>query len=143
MLHCHHRPVHCSDLSWTPQLMAVHNIQLLPSLTIWLLHIYEEEMLFFFSLVYLFWTLLLLGKKKRKKNIMEEGLVVCCQEASRCGDSPNEAVSCSFSSPEACLSLALSLVSRVLNLSSNLSEDSVDKCRLFKRLSFFAYCSVT
>lgn len=47
----------------------------------------EEEMLFL--------ELPFAGKKK--KNIMEERLVVCCNEASRCGDSTNEAVSCSFS----------------------------------------------
>lgn len=44
----------------------------------------EEEMLF-------------LDSPLLEKNIMEERLVVCCNEASRCGDSTNEAVSCSFS----------------------------------------------
>lgn len=50
--------------------------------------------------------MLVLNSPLLEKNIMEDRLVLCCMEASRCGDSTNDEVSCSF--PEMCLSLGLS-----------------------------------
>lgn len=80
----------------TAQSERQRSVWLLPSLTSWLLHLWK-----WLRRKCYFWTPLCW------KNIMEERLVVCCNEASRCGDSTNEAVSCFFS-PEMCLSLVLS-----------------------------------
>lgn len=41
--------------------------------------------------------MLVLNSPLLEKNIMEDRLVLCCMEASRCGDSTNDEVSCSFS----------------------------------------------